>query len=169
MCEPSNIFLIGIEESLSKDLQTVISKYWAWVLGWGCRKKLQMQRRGKKRRLDQRRRMLPAPGHCLRLCLHRFGSTVTQQGAWGYNGGGAEGERSFFSGSQCHFVLYIMDEHEEAQDLNALESVLHFRISDSVVGNHDQFLWMLQNCTSEGKGTRFMNYILICCLNILHE
>ena len=44
------------------------------------------------------------------------------------------------SGSQCHFVLYIMDEHKEAQDLNALESVLHFRISDSVVGNQDQFL-----------------------------
>lgn len=84
--------------------------------------------------------MLPVLGHSLRLCLHRFGSTVTQQGAWGYKRGGAEGERSFFSGSQCHFVLYIMDEHEEAQDLNALESVLHFRISDSVVGNQDQFL-----------------------------
>lgn len=62
-----------------------------------------------------------------------------------------------------------MDEHEEAQDLNALESVLHFRISDSVVGDQDQFLFMLQNCTSEESGTGFMNYIPICCLNISHE
>lgn len=64
--------------------------------------------------------MLPALGHGLRLCLRRSGSRVTQQGTWGYNRGGAEGERSFFSGSQCHFVLYILDEHEEAQDVNAL-------------------------------------------------
>lgn len=99
-----------------------------------------MQRRGKKRRLESKERMLPALGHCLGLCLHRSGSAVTQQGSWGYNHGGAEGERNFFSGSQCHFVLHIMDEHEEAQDLNALESVLHSRISNSVVHSQDQFL-----------------------------
>lgn len=54
----------------------------------------------------------------------------------------------------------------EAQDLNALEPVLHSRISDSVVGKQDQFL---ENCNSERKGSGFMNFILICCLNILHE
>ena len=59
--------------------------------------------------------MLPPLGHS------RFRSGVTQQGAWGYNSDRAEGERRFFSGSQCHFVLYIMDEHGEVQDLNALE------------------------------------------------
>lgn len=64
--------------------------------------------------------MLPPLGHSLRLCLRRFRSGVTQQGAWGYNSDRAEGERRFFSGSQCHFVLYIMDEHGEVQDLNAL-------------------------------------------------
>lgn len=46
----------------------------------------------------------------------------------------------FFSGSQCHFIFYIVDEHGEAQDLNVLESVLHSRISVSVVGNQDQLL-----------------------------
>lgn len=45
----------------------------------------------------------------------------------------------FFSGSQCHFIFYIVDEHGEAQDLNVLESVLHSRISVSV-GNQDQLL-----------------------------
>lgn len=65
---------------------------------------------------------------------------MTQRGSWGCNHGGAEGERSFFSGSQCHFRFYLMDEHGEAQDLNALESVLHSRISDSVIGNQDQVL-----------------------------
>lgn len=99
-----------------------------------------MQRRGRKRRLGSKERMLPALGHCLRLSLHRFGSTVTQQGSWGCNHGGAEGERIFFSGSQCHFIFYIVDEHGKAQDLNALESVLQSRISDSVVSNQDQFL-----------------------------
>jgi len=28
-CEPSSIFLTEIKESLSKDLQTVLSNYWA--------------------------------------------------------------------------------------------------------------------------------------------
>lgn len=76
--------------------------------------KFRMQSTGKKRRLvskEEDAACLGAPSEALPT---RFRSMVTQQGVWGYNPGGAEGERSLFSGSQCHFILYLMDEHEEA-------------------------------------------------------
>lgn len=96
--------------------------------------------------------MLPTLGHCLRLCLCRFGSTVTQQGSWGCNHGGAEGERSFFCLTVSLHILHSGWTWREPQDLNVLEPVLRSRISDSVVTNQVQFL---KNCNSERKKNWF--------------